>query len=157
MNRLADRNLLTALVLLVIGGVFFLKSGSDSKDWGFPLLASYVVLAASAAFFVQVAVTAILKRAPDAIEGLRENREVVIDLAVFCAIILVYVLLLRKVGFWLDSFVMLVATSIYLTVDRTRRNVLLAVVVPLASCIVAYVVFLEIFYVPLPEGSWWEQ
>jgi hypothetical protein len=30
----------------------------------------------------------------------------------------------------------------------------LAIVVPLATCVVAYVVFLHVFYVPLPEATW---
>lgn len=156
MNRLADRDFLTALVLLVIGAVYLSRSGTDSKDWGFPLLASYVVLAASAAFFVRVIVSAVLKRPPDVVSGFRENRQVVIDLLVFSAIVLVYVLLMRKIGFWLDSFLMLTAASLYLTVERTPRNLVLALAVPLAACVLAYVIFLEVFYVPLPQGSWWE-
>ena len=58
-------------------------------------------------------------------------------------------------GFWLASFLMLTLTSIYLTLDKTRSNIRLAVVVPLASCIVFYLVFLHLFYVPFPKATWW--
>jgi uncharacterized membrane protein YkvI len=58
-------------------------------------------------------------------------------------------------GFWLASVIMTSAASIYLTLEKTRRNIKLAVVVPICSCIVAYFVFLHVFYVPFPEASWW--
>jgi hypothetical protein len=50
---------------------------------------------------------------------------------------------------------MLLLTSLYLTLEKTRKNLSLAVVVPLAACVVAYVVFLHVFYVPLPKATWW--
>jgi hypothetical protein len=154
MQRLMDRDFLTALVLLVIGAVFYTRSGTDTKDWGFPLLATYVVLAIGVAFLVRVVLAAAMKRAPDVVDGFRENRVVVVDLLVFCAIVLVYTIVLKGLGFWLSSFLMLTASSYYLTTERTRRNVVLAVVVPVAVCIIAYVIFLQVFYVPLPEAGW---
>ena len=54
-----------------------------------------------------------------------------------------------------SSFLMLTLVSLYLTKDKTRRNVALAIVVPLAACVVAYVVFIHIFYVPVPQATWW--
>jgi len=59
------------------------------------------------------------------------------------------------INFWLASFLMLTATSLYLTLEKTRRGVLVAVLVPLAVCVLAYVVFLRIFYVPVPKATWW--
>jgi len=50
---------------------------------------------------------------------------------------------------------MLTLTSVYLTLEKTRKNLILAVVVPLAACVVSYIVFLHVFYVPLPEARWW--
>jgi len=50
---------------------------------------------------------------------------------------------------------MLSLTSIYLTQDKTRRSMGLAIVVPLATCVVAYVLFLHVFYVPVPKATWW--
>ena len=80
---------------------------------------------------------------------------IVIDVLVFCAIVLAYILVMNGLGFWLASFLMLSLASIYLTPQKTPRNIGLAIVVPLAACIVAYVVFLHVFYVPLPEATWW--
>ena len=55
----------------------------------------------------------------------------------------------------LSGFLMLSLTSFYLTLDKTRRNVRIAMIVPLATCIVAYLVFTHVFYVPFPEATWW--
>jgi hypothetical protein len=51
---------------------------------------------------------------------------------------------------------MLSLASIYLTLDKTRNNIILAVVVPFATCILAYLIFQHVFYVPLPQARWWE-
>ena len=50
---------------------------------------------------------------------------------------------------------MLSLASTYLTLEKTRRNMGVAIIVPLAACVVAYLVFLHVFYVPLPKATWW--
>ena len=72
----------------------------------------------------------------------------------FLWIALGYLLVTYSLKFWLSSFLMLSLASIYLTLETTRHNLGLAIVVPLATCVVAYVVFLHVFYVPLPEATW---
>lgn len=155
MQRLIDRDLLTALVLFGIGAVFTSGAGADLKDWIFPLLASYLILGVAVVLLARVALAAILKRVPDIVDGFGENRIVVIDLLVFGAIVLAYILVMNGIGFWPASFLMLVLASTYLTIDRTRRNLIIAVVMPLGICILAYFIFLRVFYVPLPEATWW--
>jgi hypothetical protein len=95
-----------------------------------------------------------MKRVPDIIRVAPEDRAIFIDVIVFCAIVLAYMFVIRGLGFWLSSFLMLSLTSLYLTLDKTRHNVGLAIVVPLATCVVAYVVFEHVFYVPLPQATW---
>ena len=155
MQRILDRDLLSALVLLFIGGVALSEAGSDRMNWAFPRLAAYLILGIAAVILARVVLAAAMRRAPNAIEGLDGNRVVVIDLVVFCAIVLVYMLVMYGLGFWLASFLMLSVTSLYLTSDKTPRKVVIAILVPLATCIVAYGIFLHIFYVPLPEARWW--
>jgi len=155
MQRLMDRDLLTALVLFGIAAVFLSSTGAGVKDWIFPLLATYLILGIAVALLARVVLAAALKRAPDIVDGFRENRNVVIDLLVFCAIVLAYVFVLNGLGFWLSSFLMLSLASIYLAQDKTRRNLVLAIIVPLGACVLAYFIFLRVFYVPLPEATWW--
>lgn len=155
MERLKDRDLLSALVLFAIGAISLSQAGTDSRNWMFPRLATYVILAIAAVLLARVVIGAIMERAPDIIPREPEDRVVAIDLLVFGVIVLGYVFVMYGLGFWLASFLMLLLTSFYLTLEKTRNNLILAVVVPLAACIVAYIVFLHVFYVPLPEARWW--
>ena len=155
MDRLRDKDLLTSVILFILGFVFWSNSGDDVKDWIFPLLAAYLALGIAALLMAKAVFSVATNTAPDLIDRLSDHRIVVIDILVFSAIVQVYILLLYGLGFWLASFLMLTATSLYLTLEKTRRGVLVAVLVPLGVCVLAYVVFLRIFYVPLPEASWW--
>jgi len=154
MQKLMNRDFLAALVLFVIGSVAWAKAGSDLMNWAFPLLATYFILFAATVLIVRAVFAAVAERAPDIISISAEDRIVWLNVFTFLVIALVYLLVMYGLGFWLSSFLMLSLVSIYLTQDKTRHNVALAVVVPLATCVVAYIVFLHVFYVPLPEAAW---
>ena len=155
MQRLKDTDLLSALVLFFIGAVSLSEAGTDARNWIFPRLATYLILAIAVVLVARVVFAAVMKRVPDIIRWDPQDRPIFIDVAVFCAIVLAYMFVMRGLGFWLSSFLMLSAASIYLTLDKTRHNVGLAIVVPLATCVVAYVLFMHVFYVPLPAATWW--
>ena len=155
MQRLVDRDLLTALVLFCIYAVFASGSSSDVKDWIFPLLATYVILVIAVALVAKVSLAAIMKHVPDTVHLTQEERISSIDVLVFFLIVLAYMFVMYGLGFWLSSLLMVSLTSIYLTLDKTRRNIGLAMIVPLGSCILFYFVFLHVFYVPFPRATWW--
>lgn len=155
MQRLVDRDLLTALVLFVVGGLALFSAGNDVKNWIFPLLAIYLILAIAAALFVRVVFAALLQHVPDVVRLLPEDRIVYFDVVVFLLIVLAYMFVMYGFGFWLASFLMLSLASIYLTQDRTPRNIVLAILVPLAVCAAAFFIFLHVFYVPFPKATWW--
>ena len=155
MRRLIDKDLLTAFLLIAIGAVFWVAPSADPKDWAFPRLATYLVLGIAAALIARVAFEAMMKRVPDVIHLTLGDRYALIDVVVVLAIVLAYLLVLHGLGFWLSSLIMLSLMSVYLTLEKTRRNLILAVVVPLASCIVAYFIFIHVFYVPFPKPTWW--
>jgi len=150
-----DRDLLSALVLFFIGGVSLSEAGTDVRNWIFPRLATYFILAVAVVMLTRVVFAAVMKHVPDIVRGASEDWIIFIDVAVFCMIVLAYMFVMYGFGFWISSFLMLSLASIYLTLDKTLRNIGLAMVVPLAACIVAYVVFLHVFYVPLPVATWW--
>lgn len=155
MQRLRDRDLLSALLLFVVGAISLSEAGTDVRNWIFPRLATYLILAIAAVLAARVVVAAVTERIPDVIRWAPEDRTVFIDLLVFGAIVLAYMFVMYGLGFWVSSFLMLSLASIYLTLDKTRGNLALAIVVPLAACVMAYVVFLHVFYVPLPQARWW--
>jgi multisubunit Na+/H+ antiporter MnhF subunit len=155
MQKLLDRDVLAALVLFFIGSVALAKAGADLMNWAFPLMAAYFIMFAAAVLVASAVFAAVTKRAPDIISMSAEDRIVALDVFTFLVVALGYLLVMYGLGFWVSSFLMLSLVSIYLTQDKTRHKVTLAVVVPFATCIVAYVVFQHVFYVPVPQASWW--
>jgi uncharacterized BrkB/YihY/UPF0761 family membrane protein len=155
MQRLTDRDFLSALVLFFIGSVALYKEGDDLMNWVFPRLATYFVLFAGAVMAARVIFADTDKRVSEIIRVSAEDRLVALDVFVFLVIVFGYLLVMYGLGFWLASFLMLAVASIYLTLDKTRKNIVLAIVVPLGICIAAYIIFLHVFYVPVPEARWW--
>ncbi|MBL6957895.1 MAG: tripartite tricarboxylate transporter TctB family protein [Rhodospirillales bacterium] len=154
MQRLLDRDLLTALVLFGVGAVFSADGGDNLKDWIFPLLATYLVLGIATALVLLVILKVVMKSPPDIVRLAPEDRISNFDVVVFFLIVLAYMFVMYGLGFWLSSFLMLSLASVYLTQDKTRRNVGLALGAPLAACVVAYFLFTHVFYVPFPKASW---
>ena len=154
MQRLIDRNLLTALVLFFVGGVAIFSADNDVKNWVFPLMAAYLLIGIAVALVGHVIFAAIMKQLPDILRMAQEDRIPNIDVLVFFLIVLAYMFVMFGIGFWLSSFLMLSLTSIHLTLDKTRHNIMLDVVVPFFTCIVAYFIFLHLFYVPFPKAAW---
>jgi hypothetical protein len=155
MRVFLDRDFLTALVLFGVGAVFSADGGDEIKDWIFPLLATYLVFGIAVALVVLVVFRAITRRLPDIIHLTPEDRIAYFDVLVFFLVVLAYVFVMYGLGFWLSSFLMLLLTSVYLTLDKTRKNLGLALVVPLVACVAAYFLFRHVFYVPFPEATWW--
>ena len=124
-------------------------------NWVFPRLATYFVLIVAVILITRVIFADIVERAPDIISLAADDRIVFMDVFLFLLIALVYLLVMYGLGFWLSSFLMLSLASTYLTLEKTRRNMGVAIIVPLAACVVAYLVFLHVFYVPLPKATWW--
>ncbi len=130
-------------------------AGDDVKNWIFPLLAAYLILGIAAALVARVVFAAIMRHVPDIVHLSPEDRIAAIDVLVFFLIVLAYMFVMYGLGFWLSSLLMLSLTSIYLTLDKTRRNIRLAMIVPLGACVLFYFVFLHLFYVPFPKATWW--
>jgi small-conductance mechanosensitive channel len=154
MKRLADRDLLTAAMLFGVSALFSVGSSSDPKDWAFPLLANYVTLGIAIIFLARFVVSAFLKHVPDIMEMTADDRASFLDVIVFLLVVLAYLFVMFGLGFWPSSLIMLILTSLYLTRERTTRNVRLAIIVPICISIVAYLIFTQVFYVPFPEAGW---
>ncbi len=155
MQKLLDRDFLAGVILFAIGSIAWLNAGSDMMNWAFPLMATYFILFAGALLIVSALFGIVNGRGLDVIGTGAEDRVVWWDVSVFLVIALGYLLAMYGLGFWIASFVMLALVSLYLTKDKTRHNVALAIVTPVAACVVAYLVFEKVFYVPLPDPTWW--
>ena len=154
MQTLLDRNLLTALMLFGVSWMFSVGSSSDPKDWAFPLLANYVIFLVAVILLVQFLVSLVRKKMPDLLQFSDEDRYSAIDVLVFLVIVLAFMFVMGGLGFWPSSLIMLILASLYLTLDKTRRSVTIAAIVPFGICVSAYLIFTYVFYVPFPEGTW---
>jgi len=156
MGKILNTDFLTALVLFGVSALFAVGSSSDPKDWAFPLLANYVTLGIAIVFLVRAIYATIAHKVIDAIQITVEDRAAFLNVFIFLVIVLAYMFVMFGLGFWLSSLLMLVLASVYLTVEKTRRNLMLAIVVPIAICIIAFLIFTHVFYVPFPGAGWFE-
>jgi hypothetical protein len=154
MKRFADRDLLTALMLFGVSALFSVGSSSDPKDWAFPLLANYATLGIAIAFLAKFIVSAVRQHLPDLLAMTADDRASFVDVVVFMVIVLAFLLAMFRLGFWPSALIMLIGASLYLTRERTTRNIRMAIVAPICISIVAYLVFTQVFYVPFPEAGW---
>ena len=154
MQKLLDRNLLAALILFGVSWMFSVGSSSDPKDWAFPLLANYVVIGVAVILLVLFLVSVVRKQVSDMLQFSADDQAAAIDVLMFLIFVLVIMFVMYGFGFWLSSLIMLIMASLYLTLDKTRRSVAVAIIVPIGICITAFLVFTYVFYVPFPQGSW---
>lgn len=149
MRKVIDRDLLGALALLVIGAVSISQMGTKTADWAFPRTLTYTIIAIAVAMIARVVFRAIRGLGSDTLT-MAGHGQTATDVLVFSVVILVYVLLIPALGFWLDSFLMLVITSVYLTTSRNIKSMVIAAVTAAAICALAYFIFLDVFYIPFP-------
>ncbi len=154
MKRFADRDLLTAIMLFGVSALFSVGSSSDPKDWAFPLLANYVTLGIAIAFLAKFIVASVRKHVPDLLVMTADDKASAVDVVVFMVIVLAFLLAMFRLGFWPSALIMLIGASLYLTRERTTRNIRMAIIVPICISIVAFLVFTQVFYVPFPEAGW---
>jgi hypothetical protein len=143
-------DLLGGLFLLSVVAVFVLNAGEDQLDWIFPLSLSYTL----GIIGVYLIIRGLLGFGDktDTLLPVLHGRGV--DVLVFTVIVAIYVVVVRAIGFWAMSAVMLFAGAVYLDPARSKKRIALAAVVALAVCIAAYVLLVRVLYVPLPRERW---
>lgn len=79
-------------------------------------------------------------------EGMDKKRMVYI--AVYCAAILVYILLIERLGYVVSTILFGVYSLIYLK----NKNKILIVIIPVAAAVILYFLFSRFLFVTLPSG-----
>lgn len=149
-GRTVSVDLLGGLALLAIAGVFLLASGEGRMDWLMPVALSYTLVLIG----IYLVVRGLLGRGERTflVPGVLRGRG--IDVAVFVAMSVVYVVLAPTVGFWVMSALMIIGSSLYLAPQRNRRVIVTSVLASVGVCVVFYLLMLHVFYVPLPASGW---
>ncbi len=100
MQKILDKNLITALVIFGICWMFSIGSSPDPKDWAFPLLANYSLLLIAIILFGRFIFFQINNKKEDILEFLSEDKASAIDVLVFLIIVIVFMLLMYVLGFF---------------------------------------------------------
>jgi hypothetical protein len=143
-------DLVGGVFLLAVVAVFILNAGGGTLDWIFPLTLSYA-LGVIAVYLTVRGLLGVGDRIDTLVPVLRGQG---IDVLVFTVIAVIYVLLLRAVGFWTSSALMLFAGSVFLDHARSRKRIALSAVVAVAVCLLAYGLLVRVLFVPLPPEAW---
>lgn len=72
------------------------------------------------------------------------------DIAIFLGVVIASVVAMPYLTFWPTSFLMLGIISIFLTERRSRGAIGISVVTAIIVCVISYLLFVRLFYVPLP-------
>lgn len=155
MRRAIDRDLLGSLLLFLLAGVSFSQLGHERRDWVFPRYLTYLLFVLAAILAVKVIIRFATKRVSTSTFDKSAAIKRTVDVVVFCVLALAYVLLANGLGFWTASLLMLIISSVYLKVEKTPKSMAIAVATAVVVCLLAYFVFLHLFYVPVPVAQWW--
>lgn len=142
--------LIAAVVLLALGGLS-LPLVEDGLDWAMPRVLAYVAIALGAALGVRAALSRRLRR-PAAPAPRQAGQR--LDLVVFLAAAICYVVAIPLIGMWLVTLPMLALVSFYLNERRTTAAAVQSAVVAAGTCLVGYVVFRHVLFVPVPANQW---
>jgi hypothetical protein len=143
-------DLMSGVFLLAIVAVFVLNAGDRALDWVFPLSLSYL-LGAIAVYLTIRGLLGFGDRTDTLLPVLRGRG---VDVLVFTVLAAIYVVLLRAVGFWTMSALMLFAGSVFLDPTRSRKRIALSAVVAVVVCLAAYLLLVRVLFVPLPPEVW---
>lgn len=142
--------------LSIVFGFFFLwNSGEDMRDWIWPRTLSQLLMVLGAVLILRGLTASGRSRTvpviPRALRGLSALKRGDADVLVFALMIVGYVALAPRLGFWLMTFLVVSAAATLLDLEITRRKRVIAVLVALAVCLVGYLLFEVVFYVPFPS------
>jgi hypothetical protein len=135
---------------MAVAAFFLLGAGSGRLDWIFPDALATALGAIGVVLIIRgiLGYGDLVPIIPAILRGAGR------DVAIFIAIAIAFVVLVRPLGFWPVSGLMIFGTSVYLAQDRSRRTIVVSLIVALAVCVVAFFLLERIFYVPFPRASW---
>jgi len=149
---LKDSDVITTILLLGISFIFYSGSGADAKDWVFPLMAIFSLFGITLFFLIKSVLKIVSGTIVSDLDIETDQIPSIINVIFFSLFIFIFLLLLFAFGFWVASLAFLWTSIAYFNPDKTPKTIIKSLLIATISCIVAYVVFTHIFYVPFPES-----
>jgi hypothetical protein len=151
-----DRRMLTLNTDLVGGGLLVaiaavaLLSARDAtfNVWIFPRVAATCLAAIGAGLVIKAFVT------PER-RAIIDRRMAVTTLLPFAGGLIAYGVLFTRAGFLPTTIVLYAAATWVLRQKFTFRSAALSLAIGTVFSVILHQVFTQVFYVPLPIGSWW--
>ena len=147
-----DSDVLTTILLFGISFIFYSGSGANAKDWVFPLMATFSLFGISIFFLIKSIIKILSGTIDPDLEIDPYHIPSILNVIFFSLFIFIFLLLLFAFGFWIASLVLLWTSIAYFNPDKNLKAILKSLLIAIISCLVAYVVFTHIFYVPFPES-----
>ncbi|MQA06802.1 MAG: hypothetical protein GEV07_30275 [Streptosporangiales bacterium] len=145
--------LIAAAVLLTLGGLS-LPLVQGGLDWAMPRVLAYVAVALGVALALRVALSPDLRRpAGRAARPARQPGQR-LDVIVFLAAAVCYVVAIPLIGMWLVTLPMLALVSFYLNERKNAATATQSAIVAVVTCLVGYAVFRHVLFVPVPANQW---
>jgi hypothetical protein len=135
-------------VVLAISALFILGAGEGTLDWIFPLILGYTLAVIGAV----VTIRGLMGFGDKTTTLLPILHGKGVDVFVFTLTTVVYVVLASVVGFWIMTAAFIFGAAVYLDHARSGKKIALAAAISLIVCIAAYILLLQVFYVPLPPS-----
>lgn len=161
-NRLSrsDRAELAAgLALFAVVGVSLSGLGHGIRSWAYPTALTYLLAGIGAILIVRRLIVVWRRTSTDTAEAADDGAtadapksRVATDVAVVTGIAVLYAVVTPMLGFWLTSFLAMGGLAVFLSDRKDVRRILLTLVTVAAVCVAGYLLFLQVFYVPVPLG-----
>ena len=149
---LKDSDVITTILLLGISFIFYSGSGANAKDWVFPLMATFSLFGISIFFLIKSILKIVSGTIFSDLEIETDQVLSIINVIFFSLFMFIFLFLLFAFGFWIASLALLWTSIAYFNPDKTLKTIIKSLLIAIISCLVAYVVFTHIFYVPFPES-----
>ena len=81
------------------------------------------------------------------------HKNTVIRIVIYCVAILIYILLMDKIGYIISTILF----AVYSLIFMKNKNKLVIVLLPVIFAVLMYLIFLNFLFVQLPVGSWIER
>lgn len=153
-----DSDFATGILLLIIASFSYggvdegIWDGYGYIDWVFPIMSSFLLFTISAVYLS----VGVIKLAKGTINNdLKiEKSQIpsIINVFVYLLLLFTYLILLYISGFWIASILLLWSGIAYFRGEKNIRSISKSLGIALLTCLIAYIVFTYVFWVPFPES-----
>ena len=153
-----DSDLATGLLLLFVASFSYAGVADNIWedyayiDWVFPLMSCFLLFSISAVYLVKSSIKIVKGTTISDLKIDKSEIPSIINVIVYTLLLFCYLVLLFVFGFWAASILLLWSGITYFRPEINRSSIIKSLIISIITCVVAYIVFTHIFYVPFPQS-----